>query len=107
MSQRGSFVTEYIHCDKCLQAAKEVLLAREKTLCSTIIQSWCDQEIPIIAGKIGGGYIGEEIATFDHELIPALAERICHPMRLAVLGEDEGKLYTITPGQIYDPFERD
>lgn len=56
MSQRGSFVTEYIHCDKCFEAAKSVLLSRNKYLCSVVVPHWNPDregpEMPIIAGEI-------------------------------------------------------
>lgn len=87
MSQRGSFVTEYIYCDKCFQAAKVVLLARDKGLCSTVIQAWApgDTELPIIAGKLGHSW--SEAHAIEHEIGPELAAVICHPVRIAVLQE--------------------
>jgi hypothetical protein len=91
MSDSGSFVTEYIYCDKCFEAAKKALLRREKYMCSTIIPSWAKTEtegLPIIAGKIGGLYSGEEIDSFEQYVIPdELEPVICHPLRIAVLAE--------------------
>lgn len=55
MSERGSFITEYIYCDKCFEACKQILLGNTKWLNSLQIH-----ELPIIAGKIGGLYCGEE-----------------------------------------------
>ena len=97
MSERGSFVTEYIYCNECFEAAKKILLGREKYLCSAIIPSWCDQTIPIIAGKVGGMYRGEEIDTFKKEYIPELEKIICHPMRIAILAEIGQEIITIEP----------
>lgn len=80
--------TQYIYCDKCWQAAKKVLLAREKTICSTVIPGWGNtDEITIIAGKVGGEYPGGELALFSNELIPQLEALICHEVRIAVLPE--------------------
>jgi hypothetical protein len=67
MSGKGSFVTEYIGCDKCLKAAKGALLARGKHLCSTELpgRDSTGRALPIIAGKIGGLYAGEELDTHE------------------------------------------
>lgn len=102
MSERGSFVTEYIYCPKCLSAIKKILLRKEKYLCSVIIPSWEKrQKLPIVAGKIGGLYSGEELNTFEYELNKKLAKVICHPLRIAVLPDscikDEGKIFVIMP----------
>lgn len=89
MSQRGSFVTEYIYCDKCFQAAKGVLLARDKGLCSVVVPHWNQEregpEMPIIAGKLGHNW--SEAHAIEHEIGPELAKVICHPIRIAVLRE--------------------
>lgn len=99
MSQRGSFVTEYIYCDKCFEAAKKVLIADDKYLAATTISPWTgssDKELPIIAGKIGGIYSGEEFVIFEKELLLELSKVICHPLRIAVLAEDGEKIYTVS-----------
>lgn len=89
MSQRGSFVTEYIYCDKCFQAAKSVLLARDKWLCSIVVPHWNPEhegpEMPIIAGKLGHSW--SEAHAMEYEIGPELAKVICHPVRIAVLQE--------------------
>lgn len=101
MSERGSFVTEYINCDKCFQEAKKVLLFRNKSICSTVIPSWVpgEEEMPIIAGKVGGigndSYPGGEFVIFEEELTPILAAVICHPLRIAVLAESGGSKFLI------------
>lgn len=99
MSERGSFVTEYIYCKKCFEVAKSVLLGNEKYLCSTTIPHWNSEkegkELPIIAGKIGGLYDQEEIDTFEFEFIPKLKEKLCHSLRIAVLAEIGEKVFII------------
>ena len=92
MSERGSFVTEYIYCSKCFEAAKSVLLGKEKYLCSVVIPTWSpgpaeNQELPIIAGKCGGLYLGEEVNTFEFEYRDQLEPLLCHPLDIAVLCE--------------------
>lgn len=92
MSNRGSFVTEYIYCNKCFQAAKTILLAREKELCSVAVPHWNPEhegpEMPIIAGKLG--HLWSEAQLMEQELGPKLAKVICHPIRIAVLEESCG-----------------
>ena len=101
MSERGSFVTQYIYCDKCLAAAKSVLLRREKYLCSAVIPHWNPEhegpEMPIIAGKVGGMGAGDELLKFEFEFNEEIAKLICHPMRIAVLAEGGERVFTVTP----------
>ena len=91
MSERGSFVTEYIYCAECMEAATRVLVKdpAEKYLCAVAVPHWNEEEaeipLPIIAGKIGGGYDREEIVTFTDELIPELEPLLCHSLTIAVL----------------------
>jgi hypothetical protein len=93
MSERGSFVTEYIYCDKCFHEVKKVLFSRDKFLCSTVIPSWCKQRLPIVAGKIGGLYAGEELVDMEMKFIPAIEENICHDVRIAVLAESGERIF--------------
>ncbi len=102
MSERGSFVTEYIYCPKCFQAAKSVLLAREKSLCSVAIPHWNPEkegpELPIIAGKIGHAW---SIAhAMEHEIAPDLIDVLCHPLRIALgEGRERGILREASSGE--------
>jgi len=95
MSNRGSFVTEYIYCDQCFESAKAVLLKRDKGLCSVIVPHWSSDlfETPIIAGKIGSMH--SEADEMEQEICPELAKVICHTMRIAVLGEGIGQARTL------------
>jgi len=103
MSERGSFVTEYIYCPKCFEAAKGVLLARDKYLCSIAIPHWDEfsrnegPELPIIAGKIGGLGEGEELITFEFDINEKLSEVLCHPMRIAVLADSDERFFIVVP----------
>jgi hypothetical protein len=107
MSERGSFCTEYIYCDRCFAAVKAILLQKEKHLCSVVIPSWVspgegfpDEELPIIAGKIGGLYSREEVTTFMEEYGDNIERAICHPVRIAVIPDDEdylGKIFELKP----------
>jgi len=100
MSERGSFVTEYIYCRKCLAIAKKVLIGNHKHLKSIVIPSLQEgQELPIIAGRIGGTYAGEELITMEHDLISKLeVGGICHQLRVAVLADNgEHDIFTAFP----------
>ena len=108
MSERGSFVTDYMYCDQCFEAAKGVLLSRHKYLCSVVIPHWDTgadkpREFPIIAGKVGGLYRGEELDTFEQELVPKLESVLCHSLRIAVLAESGKKIFTVTPTDTAGP----
>jgi hypothetical protein len=101
MSERGSFVTEYVYCGKCFEAVKKVLLLREKHLCSVVVPHWNAEregpEMPIIAGKVGGFGAGDELLTFELGFNEELAKVLCHPMRIAVLAESGERVFTVTP----------
>ncbi len=100
MSERGSFVTEYIYCEKCFEIAKKYLLDNRKHLCSIVIPSWeKGKELTIIAGKIGGGYPGHELIIFTYEIIPKLEKEICHKLRIAVIGESGEDIFIIEPNK--------
>lgn len=91
MSERGSFCTEYIYCEKCLEAVKKVLLRNGKWLCSVQIPSWEGKKdpLPIIAGKIGGTYAGEELHDME-DLVEQLEPGLCHTVRISVMPDDGG-----------------
>lgn len=102
MSERGSFVTNYFYCEKCFDSASEVLLRSEKHLCSTVIPSWeaGGRSLPIIAGKLGGLYFGEEIHLAE-ELARQLAPLLCHDAALAVIPDNgEPSVIRISGGEV-------
>jgi len=95
MSERGSFVTEYIYCQQCFDACREVLCENEKYLKGVVIPSWTGEgNLPIIAGKIGGTSMGEEFIIMKYELIPEIQEKMCADcnIRIAVLSDACGTL---------------
>lgn len=87
MSERSSFVTDYIYCPVCFETVKACFLDREveKYLVAEQISSWIPGEmLPIIAGKIGGLGPGDEIKVMRN----AIAEcHPCHPVRIVMLLE--------------------
>ncbi|MGI0034607.1 MAG: hypothetical protein ACRD98_01885 [Nitrososphaera sp.] len=82
-----------------MQILKDILICREKHFCSTLIPSWESEgeTLPIVAGKIGGMYSGEELHTFELEILPLLEARLCHPVRVAVIAESGEKIFTCNP----------
>lgn len=99
MSERGSFVTEYIYCDRCVDAATKVFSGKEKYLCCCQIPSWTSGGgyLPIFAGKVGGLRQGAEFELFESEVIPQLSLEICHEMRVAVLAEEGERIFHVVP----------
>ena len=90
MSERGSFITQYIYCNKCFEAVKDVLVSDDKFLKGIIIPSWTGNDellFPIIGGKIGADYSGEEADIFELELIPKIQQKMCkdHYLKIAVI----------------------
>lgn len=81
MSERGSFVTEYIYCPECFSAVKRIL---GEFVCSIPLNAE-GKEIPIIAGLVQGLYSGEEREVFNVEMRAKIEAAICHSVRVAVI----------------------
>lgn len=105
MSERGSFVTEYVNCPTCFEGVREVLMADAPHKYLWPVQVG---DFPIIAGKIGALSPREELRDFEFEIGPAIAKRLCHPLRVAVLADNGRALYMVHPDGIVEagPDER-
>lgn len=103
MSERSSFVTDYIYCKGCLDKLKVVLLLKEKYLTGIQIPTWKDgdDDLPIIAGKIGSlGPMGEYITLMD---LFNTDNAPCHPVRISILHDcGDSVTYTISPSGTVD-----
>ena len=106
MSQRGSWVTEYVYCPKCVAALDAYFKAspQGKYLSAYRIPSWDNSQaepMPIWAGKVGGLYLGEEAHAFEFEVVPELEKVVGCKLRIAVLPESlEGeydKTFIVVP----------
>lgn len=88
MSQRGSFVSEYVYCRECFNKLKEVLLDNDKYCTSLVIPSSFpdDDELTIIAGKVGSTWDGGEVVEIKERLANIAPDR-CHAMTVVVLPE--------------------
>ena len=101
MSERGTFITDYIYCPKCLEIAKSVLLSNDKGMCSIIIPSWQGdgKMLPVIAGTIGGSFPGEGVMEFEVTIVPILEDSVCHSFRIAVMGDEGERIFIINPSK--------
>lgn len=101
MSERGSFVTEWMYCDRCFRCVKEVLEQSEKHLTGIAIPWPHDNnlEMPIVAGRIGGLYQGEEIDAMKELITDQLEPILCHAVRIAVLSEQDEVILVANPSR--------
>lgn len=101
MSERSSFVTEYVYCGGCLNKLKAVLLKEERYLIGAQIPIWdADynevEHLPIIAGKIGStGPLGEAVTLqnlFNSNNAP------CHSIRICILHDcGDSNTFIVSP----------
>lgn len=106
MSDRGSFVTEYIYCQHCLAAVKKALFADDKetgdvpfkTIWAVTVPSWKEDEVlPIVAGRVGSSYGGGELSVFDNDFRDSIEAHICCTVRIAVIAESGQEMLTFNP----------
>lgn len=93
MSERGVVCTEYIYCGECYSVCKEVLYRYG------LIGVFPDTKppIPIIAVRTHNTYSNQEVSMFELTIQPELEKVICHPVRLAIIGETGEILVTVNP----------
>ena len=89
MSERGSFATEYIYCENCFEVVKSILNDSPNVECRQI------GEYPILAGKVSGMYVGEEVVLFE-DIANLLSEAVCHSVRLCVFPDSIRTVRPIT-----------
>ena len=100
MSERSSFVTEFIYCEQCLIQARQILRGQQKSFCCEQLRSWQGEGVflPILAGKIGGLHPATQLLKMG-ELMDVLANVLCCPMRVAMLADDGNSyMYFLFPG---------
>ncbi len=98
MSERGSFITEFIYCHACLDAVRAALLSAKEFVYQ---HQLCIEGhlLPIVAGRIRGAYSGQELVDFEFVCMPELEQRLCHPVRFAVFSDAGGQaMYLVVPG---------
>jgi hypothetical protein len=99
MSERGSFITDFIYCEKCFERVSEILRGDGKFLKTVQVPHWNEGYLPILAGKIGSSYPGGELEEFANDLIPKIKSVVCHPVRIAVLAENGECIFKVEPEQ--------
>lgn len=105
MAWRGSFVTEYVYCNKCFEAVKHVMgkAAREHhRLYVHLLPITHNKEgirFNILAGYIGvsGGWNGEILSLFEVQLQPEIEIGICHKMQIVIFPDTDGKIIHMEP----------
>jgi hypothetical protein len=84
MTERSSFITEYIYCPECF-ATMQMHFGSIKEKYLTTLDSG-DPNLPIIGGKIGGLGPGDDLETLTAEL-SKIRDRLCHPVRVVLIAE--------------------
>lgn len=105
MSERGTFITEFIYCKECLENAKLALRGNSKELKSIMIPSWANNfnNLPIIAGQIGSGSQGMELLEFEQGPLITLSEFITcndHCIHISVIGEESIINYKVSKNNV-------
>lgn len=86
MSQRGTFVAEYIRCTQRFEAVESLLLVQERQRKDFYALS-LGAPVQIIAGKITAHIAGGEVDVMHYDLGERLSAVICHPLRMVVIPE--------------------
>lgn len=101
MSERGSFVTEFIYCPKCLDACRKLFYHDKSNVYSAPIlltnDSGAIKDLPIVAGLIKSSFPTGELIIMEFDLIPLLETEICHSVRICVLAEQGEQIFTAKP----------
>ena len=98
MSERGTYITEYIYSPTCLQVIKAHL---EKTMQDPpVLLRFTEGPFGALAGLVSGLYVGEEIDVIEYEVVKPLENMLCHPIRATVIadGIKEPKVFYIKGG---------
>lgn len=74
MTMRGSICSEYIYCGECFKSLKEYFEKSKDRKYLNLLQI---EDYPILAGKIGGMYGGEENHEFEFNILPELEKLVC------------------------------
>ena len=97
MSERGTFITEFIYCEDCLKKSEDIFFNTPE-LFSDIYPITIGHYV--IAGQIHGSWFGEEFWIFESKIIPLLQKTLCHNVRIAVISDSSGE-------KIFNVFEEE
>lgn len=97
MSERGTWLSGRIYCKECRLGFLRFL---ELTgAAPPPCRHWSGLQFApgAFCGEIGGLYGGEELHYWETELLEALGQQICHPVRIAVLADEGERMYEVRP----------
>lgn len=105
MSERGSICTNYIYCEETFKALTHFFKShpnRGKYLNVNPVENG----YPILAGKIGGMYSGEELVYF-YEISIEIIEIIKFPVAFTVMSDCGGiECFLLKPGEMSPDVKR-
>ena len=91
MSERGSFITQFMYCPKCFKKLEKVLCTGHKYLDGKSIN-----DNSIIAGRLGSCGPGSDTVMFKYELFNK-ENAPCCPVRVALIPDSmEPEIVVIT-----------
>lgn len=90
MSERGSFVTSFVYCARCLEAVKSAL---ERHGLEWVPVAGAEGR-GVIAGYIRAFYQGEELHIFEPIICELMETTRCH-FSIAVVGESASQIFDI------------
>jgi len=97
VSERGSWVTQYIYCPECVCAVRDAIAAADADS-GYAIETISAPQGPIFGGFISGPGLNGEHITFEVDMREEIESRICHPLSVAVLSDGGANLfYTLKP----------
>ena len=98
MSERGSFVTQFMYCDKCRKKLEKVLCTGHKYLDGKGIN-----DNTIMAGRLGGLGPADDTVMFKYELFNE-KNAPCHPVKIALIPDSmDAEIVVVKPnGDVED-----
>jgi len=94
MSDRGSFVTQFVYCPTCFEVAKKHLLLDERAIFGYALP----------ATSIIAGFVKDPLSGWEAEIVREVAEgmeaELCHDMRICVITEQCGIKEIIVKAQV-------
>ena len=91
MSERCSFVTEFIYCDKCFDS---LIVNMERLREEKFFEPFRNGRFNIISGKIGGLFDGNSFLRIE-ELADDLSHNLCHDVRVVVVSEETSRNFLL------------
>jgi len=93
MSDRGTYITDFIYCSKCLFIVESAFKRQNFNF------NGCEKfglGSGFCYGRISGLYSGEEIDIFENEILPEIENNLCHKVRICIFPEaTDFKVYKI------------